>query len=390
MFRKITSIAIVVGVLGILTFVLISLTSNSQPAASNSVPATVPASASSTPASRGNLQPVLITAGGNLPQGTDIFQAQNFLTANGMNLFVNIVPWSELEKSPGQYDMNDAIVAPMTLVYPEHPYKGVLLVIPVIDSKITLFPTDLQNDSFNDPAVVQRFLAMLHAIAEQPSSKNITYILLGNEVDLYLSAHPDELSSFMALLKASIDQLHQDLPGVKVGTIITFQGLQKNLQLFHTLTEYSDFIDYTYYPSEHLAPGPGGNQEVQMEPVSEVPADLNKMAQAAGIKQFGFTEIGYPASPIVGSSPQQQADFVQTVFDTLNQYRLKNRIAFINWAEFADYAPSFCQSYADQQGFINTSGNCAFLQSLGLRTYADNQPREAWNTFVQDIAVWNK
>ncbi len=307
-----------------------------------------------------------------------------------MNLFVNIIPWERIETSPGQYDMNDAITAPMSLVYPKHPYKGVLLIIPIIDSRIKIFPADLQNKSFNDPEVGHRFLAMLHAIAEQPSSKEVTYILLGNEIDQYFKVDQSELDSFMGLLKASVDQLHRDLLGVKVGTITTFTAL-RNLKLFEVLTEYSDFIDYSYYPSEQLVPGPGAtDQEVHMEPISEVRADLGKMAQAARPRSFGFTEIGYPASPLVGSSEAQQADFVKTVFETLDPYRQQNRVLFINWANFADYAPEFCQSYADQQAFANTPEYCAFVKTLGLRIYTDNQPRKAWNIFVEEAAAWQK
>jgi predicted ATP-grasp superfamily ATP-dependent carboligase len=84
---------------------------------------------------------------------------------------------------------------------------------------------------FDDPVVQQRFLAMLQAIAQDSSSKGIKYILQGNEVNLYLSAYHEELSAFLALLEAGIKQIHQEVPGVKVGTIV-MSSLLNDPQLF--------------------------------------------------------------------------------------------------------------------------------------------------------------
>jgi hypothetical protein len=208
----------------------------------------------STPASstRVSSQPVLITVGGPPPQGFDIFQAQDFLTKNGANFFTYSENWTDIEISPDQYNLVDTIINPMTKLVPKYPFKGVLLIIKTIDSNALVMPADLQIESFGDPVVKHRFLAMLHTIARQPSSKKLTYILLGNEVDAYLTAHPTQLDGFMALLKAGIDQIHQEMPDVKAGTITTFASLD-NLKLFQTLTQYSDFVDYTYYPAAGMA-----------------------------------------------------------------------------------------------------------------------------------------
>ena len=323
-------------------------------------------------------QPVLITAGGQPPQGFDIFKAQKFLSQNGTNFFFYSENWSDIEISPSRYNLTDTVINPMTMLVPKYPFKGVLLIIKMIDTNALTMPADLQTESFGDPVVKHRFLAMLHAIARQPSSKKLTHILLGNEVDTYLAVHPTQLDGFVALLKSGIDQIHEELPGVKVGTITTFASLD-NLQLFQTLTQYSDFVDYTYYPLQ------GG---WQMRPVAEVPADLNRMAAAAGSKPFAFTEIGYSSSPVANSSEQIQAKFVKAVFDGLDQYRQQNQILFISWMSFADPPPGVCQIYSGQQGMSASREFCAFFDNLGLRTYSDNQMKQAWSIFVQEVGRW--
>jgi hypothetical protein len=339
----------------------------SPPSTPTSTAATAPAS------SEGGLgrHAFLISAMLPPPKGFDLPRAEDFLTQNGANFFKFSQYWNKIEPSPGHYDLTNTITNPFTLVIPKYRFKGVDLTLKMIDTNNRTMPADLKNKPFDDPQVEQRFLKMLHMVATAPGvASQVNYILLGNEVDGYFEAHPGELAGFMSLLKASIDQLHQDLPGVKVGTITTFSSL-RHPQLFKTLTQYSDFIDYTYYPlAAHW----------RMRPVSDAPGDLAKMSAAAGNKQFGFTEIGYSASPLSGSSDQQQADFLRTVLQTLDTFG--NQVAFVDWAGLSDTPPDLCETYAKSQGLTDVDAMCAYGEHTGLRTY-DNQPRPAWNIFVQ-------
>jgi hypothetical protein len=168
------------------------------------------------------------------------------------------------------------------------------------------------------------------------------------------------------------------MPDVKAGTITTFASLD-NPKLFQTLTQYSDFVDYTYYPL----------QGWQMRSVAQVPADLNRMAAAAGGKPFAFTEIGYSSSPVANSSQQLQAEFVKAIFDGLDPYRQQNQILFLSWMSFADPPPGVCQSYSSEQRISASTEFCAFLDNLGLRTYSDNQAKQAWYVFVQEVGRWS-
>jgi hypothetical protein len=335
-----------------------------------------PSTPTSSAGSGGSFGPnnFLISANLPPPEGLDLPMAEDLLTQKGANLFVFSDDWNTIEPTSGQYDLTDTITNPFTLVIPNYPFKGVVLVLKMIDTNIRTMPADLQNDAFDDPQVEQAFLTMLHMVATAPGvASHVNYILLGNEVDNYFDAHPGEVTGFMSLLKLSIAQLHQDLPGVKVGTITTFSSLQ-NPQLFRTLTQYSDFIDYTYYPL-------GANW--QMEPVSVAPGDLANMSAAAANKQFGFTEIGYSASTQSSSSDQQQADFLQTVFQTLDTFG--TQVAYVNWASLADSSPDVCEAYANSQGLTtNVDTFCAYAEYTGLLTYED-QPRPAWNIFVQEM-----
>lgn len=321
--------------------------------------------------------PFLLSANIPPPRGFDLFTISDFLTKNGATLYVHSANWDTLEPSPNQYAIKDVITPAFQGLIPKYPFKGVVLILKMIDSNTRTMPADLQGKPFDDPAVVQRFLAMLHAVATSPGVLgNVDFILLGNEVDGYFVANPKELNGFMTLLKKSIDQLHQDLPGVKVGTITTADAL-KHPDLFKTLTQYSDYINYTYYPL---------GAHWQMRPVSDAAGDLAKMAAGAGNKWFGFTELGYSTSPQAGSSETQQADFMRAVFANLDTY--KNQVAYVNWAGVSDTPDDVCKAYAKQQGLPDADAFCAYGSYAGLRTY-DNQPKPAWDIFVQEMARVN-
>ncbi|CAN5715916.1 hypothetical protein BH10BAC2_BH10BAC2_17320 [soil metagenome] len=63
------------------------------------------------------------------------------------------------------------------------------------------------------------------------------------------------------------------MPGVKVGTIITFNSLNDHCEVFNTLTPNSDFIFYIYYPTNNTSPN------WQMRPRTDVIADIRFMAK---------------------------------------------------------------------------------------------------------------
>ncbi len=322
----------------------------------------------------GPTAPFLLSANIPPPRGFDLFTISDFLTKNGATLFVHSVDWDKLEPSPRQYATKDMVTAAFQGLVPKYPFKGTVLIIKMIDSNTRTMPADLRGKPFDNPAVLERFLAMLHAVAISPGvAERVDFILLGNEVDGYFVAHPKELSGFMTLLKKSIDQLHQDLPGVKVGTITTADSL-KRPDLFRTLTQYSDYVNYTYYPL---------GAHWQMRPVSDAAGDLEQMAAAAGDKWFGFTELGYSTSPKAGSSEAQQAEFMRAVFQSLDKY--ENQVAYVNWAGVSDTPDDVCQTYAKQQGLPDKEAFCGYGSYTGLRTY-DNQPKPSWDIFVQEMA----
>ena len=350
--------------------------------------------ANPTPAPQTKRSEVLIAPGGMLHKNSapglkGITDTWDMLTENGMNVFAFTQNWNDLEPSPGTFNLHDQLVNPLTILVPKYPQlKGVVFVLKMIDTNWRPMPADLATKSFNDPQVLKRFDALIDAIAAEPSSKRITHILLGNEIDGYLNQHPHEYPVFLTFYERAVNRIHQQMPGVKVGTIFTFQGVGTNPPFFDRVKEISDFIDYTYYPVGGLQNG-NVSPTWQMRPVGEIAAELNNLAQRASGKPFAFTEIGYSSSPFNNSSEEKQAEFVQEMFRVLTPYREQGRIAFLLYHAMYDYAPGVCRPYAKQQG-ASADVMCDFMENLGLRSYETGAPRKAWDVFVTGVKKWNQ
>ena len=303
----------------------------------------------------------------------DMFAAQR------MNVFGFPVDWRDLEPSPRVYALDEPF-KPLTLVVPRYQtLEAVILVVRMIDTNARPMPADLVTRRFNDPELMERFVALFDTVAARPGIARVTHVLLGNEVDAYLGNHRDEAEDFALFFRRAAAHVRRRLPGVRVGTILTHAGVRGWPDLFQRLKADSDFIAYSYYPIDG---------QWRMRPVREVEADLAFLAEQADEKPFAFTEIGYSASPLNASSEAQQAEFVRTVFRALGPYHEAGRIEFILYHTLHDYPPEFCRPYAAVQGLGQSEEFCAFVEHLGLWSYATGRPRPAWDAFVEGARRW--
>jgi hypothetical protein len=100
---------------------------------------------------------------------------------------------------------------------------ALLLGIQLINTTTRAVPLDLNRVAFDSTTTRSRFHKLTDAIKPIATS-HIRYISIGNEVDVYLGAHPGEWDPNRAFRSDSIAYVHQVLPGVKVGVTTTFGG----------------------------------------------------------------------------------------------------------------------------------------------------------------------
>ncbi len=316
------------------------------------------------------------------PVGFDYLMG--LVTGAGVNFSLFGGNWVELEPSAGTFDFAGKLVQPLTEMLARYPqFQGFGFVITLINGDRRVMPAELTDLAFDDPGLLLRFDALIDALAAEPLSAKLDYILIGNEVDSVLTAPADALA-FVTFYKHAVARIHLKLPKAKVSVSVTSGGASsRTAQLFASLSALSDFVAYTYYPVEGSPTGTW-----VMRPSSEMQSDLDWLAALACEKPFAFTEIGYASSADNASSESLQADFVRTVFTDLDTYRKQGRIAFLYYEALYDLPPDACAAYTFQNSAVADSV-CSFLRSLGLRSWDTDVPRQAWDAFSEGIAGWN-
>ena len=328
----------------------------------------------------------LVTTNKNTTPGPVGFDyLMDLVTGAGVNFYLLGRDWADLEPSPGTFDFSGSLVQPLTEMLARYPqFAGFGFVINVLNGSSRLTPADLDDLPFDDPDVLERFDALIDALAAEPLSAKLGYILVGNEVDSML-ADPADAAAFVTFYERAVNRIHLKLPKVKVSTIVSSAGATgRTPKLFANLSALSDFVTYTYYPIAGTATGTW-----VMRPPSEVKSDLDWLAALACDKPFAFTEIGYSSSIDIGSSESQQADFVRTVFADLDTYRQQGRLAFLQYEALYDLPPDTCDAYTIPDSAVADS-ICTFLRSLGLRSYDTDVPRQAWDAFIEGIDQWTR
>ena len=327
------------------------------------------------------------TANNTTPGPVGFNYLMDLVTGAGVNFYLFGADWANLEPSPGTFDFGGSLVQPLTDMLAQYPqFAGFGLIINVINGNNYLTPADLDDLPLDDPDVLERFDALIDALAAEPLSAKLGYILVGNEVDSML-AHPADAAAFVTFYKHAVNRIHLKLPKVKVSVIVSSGGaVERTTKLFADVSALSDFVTYTYYPITGTATGTW-----VVRPTNEMKSDLDWLAALACDKPFALTEIGYPSSIDIGSSESQQADFVRKMFADLDTYRQQGRLDFVYYQSLYDLPPDTCDlsAYTIPDPAVADS-ICAFLRTLGLRSYDTDVPRQAWGAFIEGIDEWTR
>ncbi len=247
----------------------------------------------------------------------------------------------------------------------------ILVTISTISTNLRETPQDLNKTAFDDQTMEARFHSLIDNLKPYLSNSHVKYLAIGNEVDVYLAAHPNEWSQYQHFLDDAISYIHKQLPNVYVGTTITFSGQQKFSNQVADLTKDSDIDIYTYYPQD-------SNFKVE-DPKAPL-TDLPTMINASNNKPVIIQEAGYQSAEISDSSEQKQAQFVDNLFTAWETQGSK--IPFLSYFSLYDLDPLTCQKYL--QIFALKSANFqGYLCNLGLQT-STGQSKAAWTEFVKN------
>lgn len=294
---------------------------------------------------------------------------------HGIALFNN---WSQLEPSPGHYDVSDPGGAVS--------YLGgklgwqLVFTIGAINTVKREVPGDLQDTPWDSPEMIGRFHALIDQLVPIFDA-HLAYISVGNEIDIYLSSQKDaaaQWNAYTTFYKDAVNYIHSVAPGIKVGFTSTFGGASG---LAHdqvqALSAASDAFILTYYPL-----GPDFIPVGADAPLRDFPT----MVQLAHGLPVVLQEVGYPSSRILQSSPREQAQFVSNVFNAWSA--AGSSIPFLSYFCMHDFGAKWCGQLLDYYG-IHDRNFEAYLCSLGIRGVG-GAAKPGWSRFVKGAKQLNK
>ncbi len=316
------------------------------------------------------------------PEGATGTQAflDTFRLARGAGvrfLFLSHTWGGDLEKAPGVLDLKPLADEVQNL--PLLGFDAFSVTIQTLDTTNRTLPPDLQTRAWDDPVLLARWDVFVDALAGILAAipGRVGWLSLGNEADVYLGGHREELEAYARFIERGRIRLRARFPALPVGVTTTHDGLRDRPDLFRRLNRATDVVFLTYYP---LGPNFG------VRPVSGVPADFARMVRAAGNKPLLLQEAGFPADPLLNSSEEKQAAFVDAVFDQTAKYRAK--IGFVNFFLLHDFGRALVDGFVGYYGLPNNARFRAFLATLGLRR-ANGTPRRTWGRFAARTRAWN-
>ncbi|GAB4146270.1 MAG: hypothetical protein Fur0037_14310 [Planctomycetota bacterium] len=215
--------------------------------------------------------------------------------ASGADTYELAAAWTDVETAPGVIDTS--FVGGL-LTTTQSAGLAPYLVIKTIDQSVLDLPPDLVDAAhpaelgpgirFDSAAVKARFAAVLDALVPLLVSRGGFYLSVGNEIDAYLGARPQQAAAFAAFVQAARDRARSIEPRLAVGATVTFSAIANEPGLVALLAAASDILAFTYYP---LRP------DFSPYPPGVAAADFAAMRAAAAPGPLLIQEVGYPAGP---------------------------------------------------------------------------------------------
>lgn len=227
--------------------------------------------------------------------------------------------------------------------------------------------------SFDSQAMIDDFGAMLDALVPELVIRDVFFIAIGNEIDIWLGDHPDQILPYATFLEAARERIHAIEPRMGVGSALT-SDVVHHPEIAGVILDASDLAVFTYYPLD-----PSFSV---LEP-SVINTDLDAMLTVAGDKQVIIQEIGYPSGwPIPGnnSSVGKQREFVERMFDSFDA---RPRVRAWSLLHLGDWNPDQLDIFTEYYG-IDFPEFVEYLGTLGL-FWTDGVAKPGFEAFLMGL-----
>jgi hypothetical protein len=289
--------------------------------------------------------------------------------------------WNELETSEGVYALGD-----VSRIFEEANDGGVgvcftLVILSYDGTRKT--PAYLSGDALDSTNVKTALSDLVDAIHALTGSHRLKILLLGNEVEVYLSTHSSDITPFANLIANEVTHAR----GLSNWSTLHVTASFKWTDAAAFMTTYDDIEAavtipaFTYYPIN-------GDLTVMYTNAgamsTEVFNDLLALYTDIGAQKFLISETGYPSSTVLNGSEVLQASFTAAMLGVPGIFG-PGVIYSVQLQWLTDW-PTWLLD------LLGVTGNAReFIGTLGLRD-SENWPKASWSFFRDalggvDIAV---
>jgi hypothetical protein len=296
-------------------------------------------------------------------------EAIRLLGAAGANHFHYSVSWSRVERQPGVFTLTDE----RTTLNSSSPLP-VAFTLKVIDAGTRQVPDAYRSLAWDSPEMVFRVSRLIDQVAPLLGSRPWSYAI-GNEIELYFARHPDEIGAFARMLELLKPLVRLRHPGASFTTVWQLSAVGDIQTTYAPVFATLDHVALTYYPL---------NPDLTVRPPDAVYQDLAFALERSSPLPIALQEIGYPTAALLGSSQEQQRDFMRNAFDAVSAVG-PERVLGVTYL-FQSDLPQWLVNDLVRAYQFDTANFRAFLTTLGLRDDRD-RPKLAWNEFVRQAQV---
>jgi hypothetical protein len=292
--------------------------------------------------------------------------------ATGADLYSLGVNWKDFEAGYGRYrsaEIRGLLAALETIG------MRAFVDLHVIETNQRVVPADLATLPFSNLALAARLDDAVDTLVQIAREHPIVALAIGNEVDAYFGAHPNEFSDFLGLFARQVTRIHARCPGLPVASVTLSPLGNPNAGYGDQLHALGDVAVYTYYPFQ------AGTDFVHRPP-STFEGDMAALRARVPGKPFALQEVGYSSSR-VNSPDSTHADSLQA--DFARRFRAwaaatpRAECLFANWFLYHDFPPAIVDTLTRFYGF-DTPGFRGYLGGLGLKR-ADGSAKPSWNAW---------